>query len=533
MALHPLVWFLLITTLVALFSWRNMSRPDKNETAAAHFLGNRSFGFVMVGGLLFLTNVNGVQFVGENESVYLNNMSVMAWGITSVPAMILVAEFFMPIYLRSRVVTTPDFLEQRYDASTKQTVSIIFLLSYLLNMLPSVLYGGAVVFNGLFHLSDITGLENHAILWLIIWSVGIIGSFYTIIGGIRVVAVSDVLLGSCLFIAGLCVPFFGLKYLGGGSFSAGLSTVLSSKTEHLNAIGSATDPVPFSTLFTGMLLVNLYYWGTEQYIVQRTLVSKNLAESQKGLALAAVGKLISPLMLNIPGIIGVHLYATLDNSAEVFPRLAADVLPPILTGLIAAVILGASVTSFNAGLSSVSTLFVLNLYKPLKEKRGETPNDRSLIRIGKRFQMFAALCGMLIAPFIAFADHGFYSWLQKVGGAFSVPIFTVLFIGFVTRRVPPIAAKIGLFFFVGAYLFTQLIWDTGLHFLHILAILFVVTTALMLLIGRLWPLETPWQQIDRSVVDIQPWRGRWLAYGLLLAATVGVYVVFSGWGLLR
>ena len=113
------------------------------------FLGNRNLSFTLVGSLLFLTNVNGVVFIGENESVYTHNMSVMAWGITSVFAMIIVSEFFMPIYLRSGMITTPDFLEERYDASTKKIVSVIFLISYMVNMLPSVLYGGAVVFNGI------------------------------------------------------------------------------------------------------------------------------------------------------------------------------------------------------------------------------------------------------------------------------------------------------------------------------------------------------------------------------------------------
>jgi SSS family solute:Na+ symporter len=263
------------------------------------------------------------------------------------------------------------------------------------------------------------------------------------------------------------------------------------------------------------------------------LASKNLGETQKGLSLAAAGKLISILMLNIPGIIAVHLYPALPNSAEAFPRLAADVLPPALTGLIVAVIFGATITSFNAGLSSASTLFVLNLYQPFHEKRGRRVDQDRLILVGKRFKILAALCGMSIAPFIAFSDGGFYAWLQKVGGAFSVPIFTLLFVGFVTRRVPPLAGKVGLFFFVGTYLFTQIFWDGGLHFLHILAILFVTTILLMLVIGRISPLQTPYEPANRSAVEVKPWPGRWVVYTLLLLATAGVYVLFSRWGLVR
>ncbi len=489
-------------------------------------MGNRNLGFFMVGGMLFLTNLNGVQFIGENESVYLNNMSVMAWGVTSVVAMIIVSEFFLPIYLKSGLITTPDFLEERYDFATKRAVSLIFLIGYMLNMLPSVLYGGAVVFNGLFHLSDNLGVDLFNITVFLVWFIGLSSLAYTIFGGIKVVAASDALLGACLFVIGIALPYFGLKHLGKGVFTEGVQIVLSSKTEHLNAIGSATDAVPFSTIFTGMLLINLYYWGMEQYIIQRVLVSKSLADGQKAMSLTALGKLISPLMLGIPGIIAVHLYPTISNSAEVFPRLASDVLPNVLIGLLASVILGAAVTGFNAGLNSASTLFVLNLYKPYLEKQGKPINDQNLVKVGKNFQIVATFCAILIAPWILFAKGGFYMYLQTVSGAFSVPIFTVLFIGFFTKKVPPIAAKMGLLFFVSAYGLSQTVVKMPLHFLHILAILFVITTAFMLLIGHFYPMKTPYLQKDKSRVALEPWKHRFWIYGFLMVLMVGLYVFF-------
>lgn len=519
-------YFIIFNCIVVFISWRKIKREDKN-TSENFFLGNRSLNFVLVGGLLFLTNINGVQFIGENEAVYINNMSVMAWGVTSVVAMIIVAEFFMPIYLRNGIVTTPDFLAQRFDKSTKTWVSVIFLLSYLINMLPSVLYSGAVVFNGIFDFSDILHLDNWVMLWILIWLMGGLGVVYTIIGGIRLVAVSDVLLGSCLFIVGICLPYFGLKYLGNGNLTEGVQILLSTKTEHFNAIGSPKDNVPFNTLFTGMLLVNLNYWGMEQYIVQRALASKNLAESQKGIALAAVGKLLSPLMLNIPGVIAVHLYPNMTNTAEIFPRLAGDVLPSILVGLVAAVILGAAITSFNAGLSSGSALFVLNLYKPFYEKKHQKLSDIQLIRVGKRFQLFAAFAAMLIAPFIALAKNGFYNYLQMVGGAFNVPIFTIIFMGFVTRKMPPLAAKVGLVFFVATYILLKIVLNVDLHFLHLLTILFLITITIMLVIGKLYPLPIPYEKPIYSAVNIQPWRGRYLYYAVLILAMIGLYIIFS------
>jgi solute:Na+ symporter, SSS family len=532
MNITALLYFLFFNVLVFFISWRRI-RKEKITTSEDYFLGKRSMGFVLVGSMLLLSNINAAQFIGENESVYLNNMSVMAWGVTSVVAMIIVAEFFMPIYLRGGFITIPDFLEARYDTSTKKFVSLIFLISYLFNMLPAVLYSGAVAFNGLFDFSEVLGISNWAMLWILTSIIGFVGILYTILGGVKIVAVSDVLLGTCLFIIGISLPYFGLKYLGQGHFTEGVHIILSSKTEHFNAIGLETDAVPFSTLFTGMLLVNLYYWGMEQFMIQRVLASKNLAESQKGITLAAVGKIFYPLMFNMVGIIAVHLYPKMNNTAEIFSRLAGDVLPAILVGLVAAVIFGAAITAFNAGLNSISTLFVLNIYKPLKEKRQGVLSENELIKTGKKVQTLAAFLGMTLAPFIAFAKGGFYTYLQMVGGAFSVPIFTIIFIGFVTKKVPPIAAKIGLMFFVLSYLLTQTIVHTGLHYLHILAVLSLFTAILMLLIGKFYPMKIPYQPINKKIIDVNPWKSRYFYYILLVILMVSMYILFSPLGLYR
>lgn len=236
---------------------------------------------------------------------------------------------------------------------------------------------------------------------------GVIGCLYSILGGLKAIAISDTVLGIGMFAGGILLPYFGLKYLGNGNVEQGISIILSSKQEHLNSIGTSKDSIPFATIFTEMLLMNLYYWGTEQYIVQQALSSRNLAESLKGIAAACVGKIISPLLLNIPGLIAVHLYAKVENTAEVSPKMASDVSPPFLTGYIAAIIFGAALTTFNAGLNSASTLFVLNLYKPLKDKQKKQLSEREMTRVGKRFEIIACLLAMFVAPFIIFAKNGF------------------------------------------------------------------------------------------------------------------------------
>ncbi|HTJ13349.1 MAG TPA: solute:sodium symporter family transporter [Dinghuibacter sp.] len=524
--------FLLFTGIIAFVAWRQ-ARKTKVDTLSGLFLAGRSLGFLVVGGGLLFANINTATIVGENELVYTNDMTVMAWGMTSVLAMLVVSEFIMPIYLRTGIATTPEYLARRYDRSTGKLVSVIFLVSYVVNLLPTVLYSGAVAFNGLFHVSGRLGIDYWSAIWILVWIMGATGCLYSVLGGLRAIAVSDTLLGMGIFAGGVLLPFFALRYVGHGDLAAGLHTVLGSHKEHLNSIGRATDPIPFSTLFTGMILVNLYYWGTEQYIVQQVLASRDLKTCQQGIAVACLGKLVSPLLLNIPGLIAVHVFTHLSNSAEVFPALSALVSPPFITGYLAAIIFGAGLSTFNAGLNSSSTLFVLNIYRPWRIEKGRSVEERAMVRVAKRFELAVCFLAMSIAPFLVLARHGFYTYVQTVNGFFNVPIFTVILVGMMTKRVPPLAAKCGLLFFIVTYGLTQTVFPVRLHFLHVLAILFAVTAALMLAIGRVRPMAEPYRPVMDAKVALAPWKDRHVYAFLLLAAMVAAFTLFSRAGLAK
>ena len=524
------ITFIVVTFLVGVISWFK-TRRHKITTSTGLFLANRTLSFTAVGSALFFTNISAAEFVGSSESVYVNNMTVMAWGISSVFAMLVVSEFVIPVYLKGAMSTTPDFLENRYDPGTKKLVSFLFLISYMVNLLPIVLYSGAVALNGLFHFSDIWHLSYGTSIWILVWCIGLVGSLYSILGGLKAIVISDLVLGICMFTGALMLAYFGLSHVGNGSLQQGIHTILTSKTEHFNSIGTSADAVPFSTIFTGMILMNLFYWGTEQVIVQQALASSDLKTSQKGIALACAGKLLGPLLFILPGIIAVHMYSSMQNTTEVFSRVVSDVSPPVLSGFIAAVIFGAAITSFSPGLNSASTLFTLNLYKPFKEKKGIIVTEADLLRNSKRFELFASLLAMFIAPLIIFSSDTFYTFMQKINAAFSVPIFTIMFVGFVTKRVPPVAAKIGLGFCFTGYILTQVVFDTGIHFLHVLAILFVLTAAIMLIIGKLFPMQTAYVAQNKQVVDLKPWKNRHWVNGLLLLIMVILFILFSRSGI--
>lgn len=364
-----------------------------------------------------------------------------------------------------------------------------------------------------------------------VWVIGIIGSIYSIYGGLRAITISDSVLSIGLLIIGIALPYYGFSYLGGGDAMSGLDLILSHRTEHLNSIGAKDSEIPFGTIFTGMLIMNLYYWGMEQYIVQQAMTAKNLKHSQKGMAVACVGKLLSPFLINIPGLIGVHLLTNLDNTAAVFPKVVGTTLPDLLIGLTATVVLGAAITTFNAGLNSSSALFILNIYKPFLERRQRQVNDWDLARKGKLFQIIISLVAMLAAPFILFAESGFYTYIQQLSGMFCIPIFTVILLGFCTKTVTPFAAKSGMVLFIVAYVFANYILKVKLHYLHLFGILFLVTTAWMLIVTKYKPVHIKEIVIVDQTKMIQPWKYLNLSGLILIIFMIAVFILFSPIGI--
>lgn len=522
-----IISFLFCILLVALVTYRKL-RGQKNNSKDSYFLGGRSLTGGVIGASLLLTNLSASNFVGMSAQAYSSNMSVMGWEVGSGVTLVIVALFLLPRYLKQGVTTVPDFLEERFDSGVKKIVSLLFLLGYVSNLLPITLYSGAIALAQIFNVQEMFGISYTASIWITVWIIGIIGFIYAILGGLKAVAVSDTLNGIGLAIGGLMVPIFGLIYIGHGSFSSGLSNMLVNNADKFNAIGTSQDPIPFGTIFTGMILVNLYYWGTDQAIIQRALAAKNLAEGQKGIIFAGLLKVLTPLVVIIPGIVAFHIYGKgIENPDLLYSRLVNDVLPKPLIGFFAAAMFGSVLSVFNGVLNSASTLFALNVYSPIL---GKGKSDKEIISKGKQFGLVLAIISMTIAPFIMYAPQGLFQYLQTVNGFFNVPIFTIVFIGYVTKRVPAFAAKVSLVFFVATYGILQLVIKPDIHYLYQLAILFVISCIIMLVIGKIKPRDTEYTLQDNKVVDITPWKYLYEACGVVLFFMISMYIVCSKLG---
>ena len=543
--------FIGFTAFVAIISYYK-TRNTEESSSDGYFLGGRSLTAGVIAGSLLLTNLSTEQIVGLNGASYASGLSVMVWETLAAIAMVVTAMFLLPRYLKGGLTTVPGFLATRFDVTTKTLTSVLFLTGYVVVLLPVILYSGSLAISGMFDVPELLGVTHTQSIWICVWGIGVIGSIYAVFGGLKAVAVSDSINAIGLLIGGVLIPIFGLMMIGDGSILDGLSTLTTENPDKFKSMGGPADPVPFYTIFTGMMLVQLFYWGTNQQIIQRALGAKDLKEGQKGLLLASFIKILGPLIVVLPGIIAFHLFqGNLESADSAYPMLVKKVLPGAWVGFFAAVLFGAILSSFNSVLNSSVTLFGIDVYK---EHINKNADEKMIVKYGKTFGGILAIASMFIAPLIANAGS-LFDYLQEINGIYSIPILTIIVVGYLTKRVPAIAAKIGLVsgcllyiisqFFMKDYFINKALETakaTGVtdeaaltlvevqaypHFLDVMAILFILNVVIMLIIGKIKPREEPFVQQYTKQVDITPWKYINHASIIICIIVIGVYVYFA------
>ncbi|MDR0219458.1 MAG: solute:sodium symporter family transporter [Enterobacteriaceae bacterium] len=498
-ALLSFIGFTLLVAGIAYYKTRNKHLIDSTE---GYFLGGRSLTGVYIGSSMLLMNLSTEHLVGLNGLAFRTGFIVMAWEVMAALTIVLFAIYFLPKYLKLGISTIPEYLERRFDKNTLLITSILFLAMYVISLLPIVLYTGAIALESLFQVSQVFQVDKNTALWIMVWGVGGLGAIYAIFGGIKAIAVADTINGIGLVVGGGVVTFFALMYAGDGNAWKGLSDIYQAHPEKFNSIGSEDSLVPFSTLFTGLIVSNMFFWCTNQSIVQKALGAKNLAEGQKGVMLCAVLKLLIPSIIILPGIIAFHIFnGQMDNPDNAYPALVQLVLPKILVGFFAAVVVGAVFSTFSGGLNSSVTLFIVNIYR---QRVNPNASEARTVAVGKYLGIALALLTMMIAPLVANAPDGLFYLIQQLQGIFNAPILSVVLVGLMTKRVPPIAAKLGLLFGMSAYIVCNFILSINIHFFHLVGILFVLNVIFMLVIGYFFPAES-YQEVYTKQVDITPW----------------------------
>jgi len=503
------------------------------STQDGYFLAGRGLSAVFIAGSLLLTNLSAAQLIGLNGSAYGFNLSSMGWEVTAAIATVAMAFIFLPRYLAGAFTTLPQFLRDRFDDGLQRMTVILFMVGYGLVTIPGVLYSGSIAVLQLFDIPSLLSVTYSQGLVITIVTIGCLGAMYAIFGGLRAVAVSDTLNGVGLLIVGIAVPILGLSTLGEGSVKSGFEIIMTSETHKLNAIGSADDPTPFGTLFTGMIFANLFYWCTNQYVIQRTLAARNLAEGQKGVLFSGFFKVLVPFLMMIPGVIAFHLYGEGMESIDLaYPALIRDVLPIYATGFFLAVLLGAVFSSFNSLINSAATLFCLDIYAPWKN---DSVSDSEMVRVAKLASLSIALFSFVVAPLLQYAPEGLWQIMRIFTGFYNIPVIAIVIIGLFARHVPALGPKIVIVFHIIAYGLLQFILGDyiDIHFIHLYAILFFTEIGIMLLVGHFFPREETWTFHKKELVDLTPWRFAVPCAATLLSCVVGVYLLFSPVGLVN
>lgn len=458
MAPIQLTIFVLVTALIGLATWWQCRKANAGDKSSGHdyFLANGGLKWYFVAGSITLTNLSTDQLVGMNGNQML---LVVWWELAAVFGLLFLTYVFLPIYYRNECTTTTELLQKKYgNKHIRSLISSLFLLGNVFIFLPAVLYGGALFFQSM------TGIDVPLIYIAIAFAIA--GATYAILGGLRAVAVSDTFSGFLILSLAVLVAVLALE-----AIDFDLSGI---PAERLTLVGGNDSPIPWHTLLTGMIFIQIFYWSTNQTITQRAMASPSLKEGQKGVLIAAcIRFLIIPAIVVVPGIVAYKLYGDINDAA--YGQIVGDVLPAWLAGAFAAGIAAAVLTTFNSILNSSAALYVCDLHEAYIDDVKNIPRVSAISSI--------AMTVMAVALVPVFASQeSLINTIQKLYGLLSMPILSAFIVGLAFRNVDAWAAIIAVVLGVSFYGIMSFVW-TPVHYIHAMAITLVLSVIAALLVN--------------------------------------------------
>lgn len=541
--------------LVGIVWWSS----KKISTSADYFLAGRDVGWFAVGASLFASNIGSEHIVGLAGSGALNGMAQAHWELHAW-IMIMLGWVFVPFYYRAGVFTTPEFLERRFSPHSRWVLSIVSLVAYVFTKVSVTVYAGALVFQTL--LPDTFGSPANA-FWVGAFTTVILTGIYTVFGGLRAVVYTEVVQTGLLLLGSVFITFFGLQALGGWGE---MQSIVSQNAERFALWRPLSDPdFPWLGVMIASPIIGIWYWCTDQYIVQRTLAAKSLQDARRGALWGGFLKVWPVFIFLVPGMIGYALYSKgliempVGPDGEmagdmVFPTLVAQLLPVGIRGLVVGGLLSALMSSLASLFNSCATLFTVDIYNKLKPGRSE----REQVRVGRIATVAVVGIGLLWIPIMktmAEGNAGLYDYLQNVQSFLAPPIAAVFILGIFNRRTNSHGAFWGLVigFVLGMLKLTlQTLVQTGVmaptgllgsigafNGYYFAGVLMLVSVAVIMGVSYMTPAQDAEQlkgltyrsTSDQDRAEIRASWNRWDVTNsiLLLALVVGVYIYFSFW----
>jgi SSS family solute:Na+ symporter len=521
--------------IFGLAQWVSREKAGHQKDSSDYFLASKNLPWWAIGASLIAANISAEQIVGMSGSGYAIGLAIASYEWMAAATLLIVGKWFLPIFLANQIYTMPQFLEQRFGPTIRTVMAVFWLILYVFVNLTSIIWLGSIA------VTQVAGINQDVALV----GLGAFALLYQIRGGLKAVALTDIVQVTLLVLGGLIIAYLTLSKIGGdaGVF-AGFMELTRRAPDHFDMILSPDNPhykdLPgIAVLVGGMWIANLSYWGFNQYIIQRALAAKSLAEAQKGVIFAGFLKLLMPVIIVLPGIAAVVLAPNLAKPDQAYPTMMA-LLPTGLLGLVFAALIAAIIASTASKINSIATIFTLDIYAKLKgvqsraeDEAGSASYEKHLVLVGRITAVVAIVIAMATArPLLGSLEQAF-QYIQEFSG-FVTPGITVIFLlGLFWPRATEAGALVGA---VASVVLSFLFWFpakwggiealNAVPFINRMGIVFLASLALAVIVSLARPVRTESNLITMQGVSFRTPLGFNIAAGIIVAILIALYATW-------
>ena len=501
--------------LLLLAQWVSREKSGHQKDTKDYFLAGRALPWWAIGASLIAANISAEQIIGMSGSAFVMGIAIASYEWMSALTLVIVGKYLLPVFLKHQIYTMPQFLEQRYDHRVRMVLAVFWLGVYVFVNLTSILWLGALAIN------TVTGLDlTYALLMLAAFAAA-----YSLYGGLKAVALTDIIQVVLLVFGGLMIAYISMNEVSGGAgVIAGFKIVLEQAPDKFDMILSKDNPhymsLPgISVLVGGMWIMNLSYWGFNQYIIQRALAAKSNAEAQKGIIFAAFLKMLMPVLVVLPGIAAVILAPDLSAPDKAYPEIM-KLLPAGIMGLVFAALIAAIVSSLASMMNSISTIFTMDIVKHYGGR-----SEQQLVTIGRATSLSALIIAAIVArPLLGNFDQAF-QYIQEFTGFFTPGIVAIFLLAIFWKKATAngaLAAAIGsAVFSLACYLY----WPS-LPFIDRVGLAFILCVIVGMLVSLMQSTGDHPDAIEYGDVDTSTSPGfNWASVVIILMLT-GLYATW-------
>jgi SSS family solute:Na+ symporter len=503
-------------SIFVLAQWVSREKGAHKKDAQDYFLAGRALPWWAIGTSLIAANISAEQIIGMSGSGYVIGLGIASYEWMAALTLIIVGKYFLPIFLKNGIYTMPEFLERRFSGKVRTVMAIFWLGVYVFVNLTAILWLGATAVH------TVTGIEVQTALI----ALGAFAGAYALYGGLKAVALTDIVQVSLLVLGGLIISYIALNRISGGAgVIAGFHQLTLRFPDKFQMILPRSNPnykdLPgLSVLLGGMWVMNVSYWGFNQYIIQRALGAKDIREAQKGIVLAAFLKLLMPVIIVLPGIAAAALVPNLARADEAYPSLMA-MLPTGILGLVFAALIAAIVASMGSKINSIATIFTMDVYRPLRPNSSQ----QHLVLIGRMTAVLALIIAILAArPLLGSFDQAF-QYIQEFTGFFTPGICVIFLLGMFWERCTSTAALSAAIGSAVLSFALKLLWP-ALPFMDRVGLVFLACLALAVVLSLLQTRREPALRVDLEHIDYSTSAGFNVAALVVTAILIALYATW-------